>query len=403
MPIDQLELARRLRLARELAGMTQDQVATTVGIPRPSVAQIEAGRRSVSGLELDSLAVLYGKDVRELLDASPADGGVIAHFRLDADLVGLPEVLGALTECQRMGRDLASLERLAGIDRPSIATYDLGAPTSINAAIAQGVQAADAERRRLGLGDAPLEDIVDLLEANGVRTAVLDMPDAVSGLMLVEPEAAPLVAANRSHYVLRRTFSFAHEYAHVLLDRASRGLVTRGGEVGNHREVRANAFAGAFLMPEAGVRRHLAELGKGASGRPATETDQDGSPRDRSADGAVVRLHDLALLAHGFKVTRLAMANRLRALRVVSQRRFEVLREGDARSGRSVAKLLGLVEPNHVDERNRFTRRIALLALEAHERGSIDRDRLLTILTRDAGLGEVEARAAVDEAVRPDP
>ena len=56
MAIDGKELARRLRAAREGAGVTQDQAASTIGVSRPAVAQIEAGRRSVSGIELSGLA-----------------------------------------------------------------------------------------------------------------------------------------------------------------------------------------------------------------------------------------------------------------------------------------------------------------------------------------------------------
>ena len=58
MSIEQPELARRLRAAREAAGLTQDQAASALGIARPGIAQLEKGRRSISGLELDRLAAL---------------------------------------------------------------------------------------------------------------------------------------------------------------------------------------------------------------------------------------------------------------------------------------------------------------------------------------------------------
>lgn len=52
-------LAERLRQARELAGLSQGQVAKRLGIHRPSVSEIEAGRRKVSAEELAELADLY--------------------------------------------------------------------------------------------------------------------------------------------------------------------------------------------------------------------------------------------------------------------------------------------------------------------------------------------------------
>ncbi len=56
-------LAERLRTARELSGLSQGQVAKRLGIHRPSVSEIEAGRRRVSAEELTELADLYAVDL----------------------------------------------------------------------------------------------------------------------------------------------------------------------------------------------------------------------------------------------------------------------------------------------------------------------------------------------------
>jgi transcriptional regulator with XRE-family HTH domain len=56
-------IARRLRLAREQAGLSQAQVAKLLGLHRPSVSELEAGRRSVSAQELSKLAEIYEVDV----------------------------------------------------------------------------------------------------------------------------------------------------------------------------------------------------------------------------------------------------------------------------------------------------------------------------------------------------
>ncbi len=53
-------IASRLRLAREMAGLTQGQVAKNLGWHRPTVSEIEAGRRKVSAEEAFKLAELYG-------------------------------------------------------------------------------------------------------------------------------------------------------------------------------------------------------------------------------------------------------------------------------------------------------------------------------------------------------
>lgn len=52
-------IAKRLRIAREQAGLSQGQVARLLSLHRPAVTEIEAGRRRVSAEELDQLARLY--------------------------------------------------------------------------------------------------------------------------------------------------------------------------------------------------------------------------------------------------------------------------------------------------------------------------------------------------------
>ena len=74
MPPTPEELARRLREAREAAGLRQEDVARHLELSRPSIAQIELSNRSVGGLELAQLARLYGRDVaRRLFGQLPAD------------------------------------------------------------------------------------------------------------------------------------------------------------------------------------------------------------------------------------------------------------------------------------------------------------------------------------------
>jgi transcriptional regulator with XRE-family HTH domain len=57
------QISERMRVAREMAGLTQAQVAKILGLHRPSISEIEAGRRKISADELSKLAELYGVSV----------------------------------------------------------------------------------------------------------------------------------------------------------------------------------------------------------------------------------------------------------------------------------------------------------------------------------------------------
>lgn len=89
--VEQVEVAHRLRSARETLGLTQGDVASAMGIPRTSVIAMEAGKRNVTALEIRRLARLYQREVAWLLGEGPetVDEGSAenqALFRATANL-----------------------------------------------------------------------------------------------------------------------------------------------------------------------------------------------------------------------------------------------------------------------------------------------------------------------------
>ena len=70
---EQDSMAKRLRSAREMAGLSQAQVARLLGVHRPSVSEMEAGRRKVSAGELRQLAELYSVDIAWLAGTQSVD------------------------------------------------------------------------------------------------------------------------------------------------------------------------------------------------------------------------------------------------------------------------------------------------------------------------------------------
>lgn len=52
-------IASRLAMARKRAGLSQEQVATELKLPRPSISEIESGRRRVAVDEMLQFADLY--------------------------------------------------------------------------------------------------------------------------------------------------------------------------------------------------------------------------------------------------------------------------------------------------------------------------------------------------------
>lgn len=67
-------LGERLRESREYLGLSQQEVADLLGLSRPAITHIEAGKRKVSTLELRELARLYRRPFEWLVgEASERD------------------------------------------------------------------------------------------------------------------------------------------------------------------------------------------------------------------------------------------------------------------------------------------------------------------------------------------
>jgi|ERR1700736_5158781 transcriptional regulator with XRE-family HTH domain len=66
-------LADRLRMAREQAGLSQGQVSRLLNVHRPTISEMEAGRRKVSADELIKLAKLYDVSLEWLTEDKKQD------------------------------------------------------------------------------------------------------------------------------------------------------------------------------------------------------------------------------------------------------------------------------------------------------------------------------------------
>jgi transcriptional regulator with XRE-family HTH domain len=68
-------LSERLRSARDQAGLSQAQVAKIMNVHRPTISEIEAGRRRVTAEEMTEFARIYDVSI-SWLSGSDSDDGV---------------------------------------------------------------------------------------------------------------------------------------------------------------------------------------------------------------------------------------------------------------------------------------------------------------------------------------
>jgi Zn-dependent peptidase ImmA (M78 family) len=377
---------------------------------RTAVTQIEAGRREGSTLDLSQLAVLYGRPVSWFFSetADQEEDVLVALQRAAPGLERHPETAREIDRCIGLCREGVTLERLLGrITRSILPNYGEPVPGSPWDAIAQGQRIAEQERRRLGLGTAPVADMAEFLVGQGVWASGTNLPGSMSGLFLSHPSIGLAVLINAGHARARKRFSYAHEFAHALLDRDRTVTVSSADNAGELVEKRANALAAAFLMPRDGVAEQLKALDKGEPSRldqtifdAATGGRIDAQHR-QAASAQDITYQDAAFIAHHFGVSYQAATYRLRSLRHVSQAECEALlaREPLGREYLQLLDMNELDEPEAPSKRDHEMRnQVAHLALEAYRREEISRGRLLD-LSKALGVSGTRLLSLADAAL----
>lgn len=407
--MDPVELGRRLRSARENRSLTQDEVAKALGMTRTAVVKIESGDRSVSTLELAGLAELYACPIlRFFSDGAPEEEGVlVALHRLDPSFSEEPKVQQAVSHAIELFEAGVSLERLLGrARRAGPPAYSLPEPRSTMDAIVQGTEIAEEERERLGLGKMPIPDMAELLSSEGIWATGINLPDSMSGFFLCHRRIGMAVAVNFHHPSGRKRFSYAHEYAHALLDRAQHATVSTRENSNDLIEKRANSFAAAFLMPKAGVHHQLHLLQKGLPRRLeepmySVAGDEGIEARGRAGRSQDMTSQEVARVGHHFGVSFQAMVYRLLNLGEIRKQNCEALLEPESHDrGARYMKLLEELDGadrSGGDPQRELVKQVYFLALEAYQREEISGGRLRDIARK---LGPVGRKLLDAEAAR---
>ncbi|MBW3511214.1 XRE family transcriptional regulator [Janthinobacterium sp. NKUCC06_STL] len=111
-------------------------------------------------------------------------------------------------------------------------------------------EAAATLRRMWGLGNAPIPNMIHLLESKGIRVFSLAEESRDVDAFCTWYESKPFIFLNTLKSAERSRFDAAHELGHLVRDVYS---MQHGESHGPEMERQADAFAAAFLMPKESV------------------------------------------------------------------------------------------------------------------------------------------------------
>ena len=358
-----VDLGRRLRSVRKAAGMTQAHAAANIKVARTTLVAIEKGQRTVRFAELRRLARLYGASVNTLLRRESVYTDLVPRFR---KFPGRKDA--ATTEAARLLTDLVraevELENLLGIAHPR--NYPPERVLLPGDVCTQAENDATELRHRLGLGLAPVRDLMSLLKLSlGIRVYVRRLAPQVSGLFAHDEQVGACMLLNASHPPGRRAQSAAHALGHLVSNRRTPDVQYRDGGENSREEHYANAFGRAFLTPAWTVMQRFREVAQGAS--------------------QLTRQH-VTLLARTFGVSREALVRRLEELDLTKPATWDWFQANVKITNEQAEQVLGDLMGRDWDligSKRPTTLRLSLLAAEAWRQELLSEGQLARLLRHD--------------------
>jgi Zn-dependent peptidase ImmA (M78 family)/transcriptional regulator with XRE-family HTH domain len=235
----------RLKQARELAGLTQTDVAEASQLDQSYISLAEQNARRPSESVVETLALAIGFPVSFLYQPSGPD------FPLGSILFRKKSTLPS-TETARVRQTARLVLQLY------LALQQSFKPLPVSIPRVGDVEAAQAaQRARSALGyppDGPIRGLMLRLEKAGIL--VFRLPFAPAGFdafsaWSAEHEARPVIALGQCSSGERERATLAHELGHLVLHSTFLGDLSRV-------EAESAVFSGEFLLPELDMQHEFA-------------------------------------------------------------------------------------------------------------------------------------------------
>lgn len=242
-------LPNRIRLARELRGLTQRQVVETMGnaISPPALSQIESGKLRPSAATIEGLAAVLDVPPYFFTAQWPTDDQPVVYFR-DLRSTSARERRRATAQALLLSDLITALEQYVRLPEVSVPSL----PAAGGATTEEIEHITLLVRQAWDLGSGPIPHVVRDLERHGVVVARLTLGnvsvDAFS--TRVRPRPLVLLTDDKSDNYVRSRFDASHELGHLVMHESM--------EPGTKElERQAQNFASSFLMPETSARQEL--------------------------------------------------------------------------------------------------------------------------------------------------
>ena len=228
---------RRLKSARLMKRLTMDELSqlTNGEVSKPNISKYEAGKMMPSSRVHILLAQALGMDFDYFFRPVTAQITRPADYRKKSKLKKEDE-RAISEEVKDKAERYLEIEDTLGIGTRF--DYDVSDIEVRTRSDVKRVVARIRQDWHLGLG--PLSNVIDMLEAHGLRGIESEAPDEFDGMCIFVNDQ-PVIVLNRHYTVERKRFTALHEFGHSVM-RMSNSLSEK------ERELLCHYFAGEMLL-----------------------------------------------------------------------------------------------------------------------------------------------------------
>jgi Zn-dependent peptidase ImmA (M78 family)/DNA-binding XRE family transcriptional regulator len=230
-------IAYRIRNARKLQLLSQQEVANEVGVSKQMISKYEKGESIPDSSKLIKLANLFGQKVDYFFRAFKVELGEVSFRKKSSFSQKRQDSLKEWIKIKL--ENYLYLEETLSID----SSFDNIIANNTIHSIEDIEKAVLKLRNTWNIGMDPVHNIIQILEDKEIKVIELDVADAeFDGLACFVDNKYPVIVVNHNFPVERKRFTLLHELAHLLLNFPNCDTKTE--------EQFCNKFASAFLLPK---------------------------------------------------------------------------------------------------------------------------------------------------------
>ncbi|WP_330502421.1 XRE family transcriptional regulator [Peribacillus frigoritolerans] len=237
---------KRLREARLVRGLTISELAEKIGVSKQAISQFELGENSPKSVTMMSIinTLKFPKNYffREFQEQYVGNtffrANVTATKKSKEIQYNKSLLAGYVYEY------LSHYVEFPKLNLPDLTSHDSGWDDESIEELASKV------RNYWGIGDSPINNIVHLLEKNGIMVYSVDTDSQKVDAFCQHRKGRPFIfLGNDKQSAFRRQFDGGHELGHILLHTDIDNQDTLKKVEFRKIENQANRFASAFLLP----------------------------------------------------------------------------------------------------------------------------------------------------------